>query len=75
MSLSELRTRAVAAELERVPRGGLDQNIYRSALQNCLMNSMGKDAQIPSIAAAHDAALRAVRQYYPDFEPVICSES
>jgi hypothetical protein len=72
MSPSEMRART-AAELERVPRGGLDQNVYRAALQNCLMNSMGVRSRISSVAAAHAAALQLVRQSSPDFEPTISS--
>jgi hypothetical protein len=61
-----------ANELRRVPRGGLLQNIYRSALQQYLMNSQGRKHQIPqSREAAHAAALRTVHQHYPGFVPEI----
>lgn len=71
MSLREMNARTTL-ELARVPRGGLDQNIYRMALQAFMMNSMGKRPQIQrSAAAAHAAALRVVRQSVPGFVPDI----
>jgi hypothetical protein len=70
MSPSEMRART-AIELRRVPRGGLAQNMYRSVLQQWLMNSLGKTPEVLSLAAAHEAAKRTVRRSYPDFEPTI----
>lgn len=55
-----------------IPRGSLPQNMYRAAVQQFTMNSLGRRAQIASSQAAiHDAALRAVRVHYPDCTPVI----
>jgi hypothetical protein len=71
VSPSETRTQT-ASELRRVPRGGLAQNMYRMVLQQCLLHSLGENSPIPrSREAAHAAALRAVRESYPDFEPMI----
>lgn len=70
MSPSQMRAQT-AGELLRVPRGGFAQNMYRMVLQQCLMNSLGQTPQIPGFAAAHEAAKRAVRATYPDFEPMI----
>jgi hypothetical protein len=71
MSLADMNAEA-ASELRRVPRGGLPQNMYRMALQQYVMNSQGRNPQIPrSRKAAHAAALQIVRQHYPSFTPRI----
>jgi hypothetical protein len=71
MSPSQMRAQT-ASELRLVPRGGLAQNMYRMALQQYLMNSLGRSPQIPSFRAAHAAAKRAARETCPDFDPIIC---
>lgn len=56
--------------LRAVPRGSLPQNMYRMAVQQFTMNSLGRHARIPrSCAAIGDAALRVVRVHYPAFTP------
>lgn len=64
----------VAQELQCVPRGGLHQNMYRSALEQALLNSFGSKPEIPATTeAAHAVALRAIRQHDPEFVPEIRS--
>jgi len=74
MSPSEMRAQT-AKELSRVPRGGFAQNMYRMLLQQYLMNSLGSFPQVLTSPAAHAAALRSVRESYPDFEPVVLGVS
>ena len=62
------------AELKHLPRGvrGSAQNLYRMLFYCYRMNSLGRNPQIVrSAAAAHAAALRTIRRWYPDFEPVM----
>ena len=70
MSPSEMRAQT-AKELGRVPRGGFAQNMYRMLLQQYLMNSFGGSPGVLGPSEAHAAALRSVRESYPDFEPVV----
>ena len=70
MSPSEMRAQT-ATELNRVPRGAFAQNMYRMLLQQYLMNSLGSSPAVLGPSAAHAAALRSVRESFPDFEPVI----
>jgi hypothetical protein len=71
MSLAD-KNANTGRELRRVPRGELPQNIYRSVLQQALMNSQGRKPEVlPTAEAAHAVALRVVRQQYPDFVPTI----
>ena len=74
MSLAGMNAET-ASELRHVPRGTFEQNIYRMALQQYLMNSMGQRPQIErSTAAAQAAALRMVRQHYREFTPTILQD-
>ena len=60
----------VAAELERIPRGNLDQNLYRAAYQAARSNSLGSEPQIGHTPEdAHALALAAVRKHNPAFTP------
>jgi hypothetical protein len=70
MSPSEMRAET-AKELSRVPRGEFAQNMYRMLLQQYLMNSLGSFPEVLGASAAHAAALRLVRESFPDFEPVV----
>jgi hypothetical protein len=70
MSPSEMRA-LTAKELSRVPRGGFVQNMYRMLLQQYLMNSLGSSPEVLGASGAHAAALRSVRESFPDFEPVV----
>jgi hypothetical protein len=71
MSLAEMNART-AALLAKVPRGSTDQNLYRMALQQYTMNSLGRKPKIPrSPQAVHCAATRIVRQQFPGFVPVV----
>jgi hypothetical protein len=59
------------AYVARFPRGSLAQNMFRSALWNCLMNAFGRAPQMPPpFEAATDMALRITRRDYPDFTPI-----
>jgi hypothetical protein len=61
-----------AALLAKVPRGSIAQNLYRMAVQQCTMNSLGRKPQIPrSPQAIHRAAVRIVRRQFPAFVPVV----
>jgi hypothetical protein len=71
MSLTKMNAQT-AEVLGTVPRGSLPQNMYRSAVQQLTMNSLGRNAQIQqSWPAIHEAAVRAVRVYYPAFTPTV----
>jgi hypothetical protein len=71
MSLAEMNAQT-AAVLENVPRGSIAQNMYRMALQQYTMNSLGRKAEIsPSPQAIHDAAVRIVRQHDPGVTPIV----
>lgn len=71
MSLAEMNART-AAVLEGIPRGSMPQNLFRMALQELTMNSLGPKPQIaPSLQAIQHAALRIVRQHYPSFTPTV----
>jgi hypothetical protein len=60
-------------ELETYPRGprGSDQNLFRAAFYDRVMNCVGQQPQIESIDAARELAISAVRQFSPGFEPTI----
>ena len=65
MSLAEMNARAAA-------RGSIPQNLYRMALQQYTMNSLGRKPQVSrSPHAIHCVAARAVRQQFPGFVPVV----
>jgi len=69
MSLAEMNAQP-AAVLGNVPRGGIAQNLYRMALQQYMMNGLGRKPEISSSPQAiHDAAMRIVRRSYPGFTP------
>jgi hypothetical protein len=73
VQLSEMNA-ITGAELQHIPRDtrGSAQNAYRMAYTECRLTSLGKNPQIPcSPTAAHTAALRAVRKWYPNFEPIV----
>jgi len=71
MSLAEMNAQT-ATLLEKVPRGSIAQNLYRMALQQYTMNSLGRKPQISrSRQAIHCAAARLVRQQFPGFVPVV----
>jgi hypothetical protein len=71
MSLAEMNAQA-AALLAKVPRGSIDQNLYRMALQQYTMNSLGRKPQISrSPQAIHCAAAQIVRQQFPGFVPTV----
>jgi hypothetical protein len=59
---------AVKTELEAIPKGSLNQNIYRSAYEQARLNSLSTDAEATP-EAAHATALRIVRQDDPGFGP------
>jgi hypothetical protein len=60
----------IAAELGRIPRGSLAQNMYRSAYEQARLNALGSRAKIGREPAdAHNVALQVVRAQYPDFSP------
>jgi hypothetical protein len=64
----------VAQELQAVPRGGLDQNIYRMGYEQARLNGLGSRAQIAATPwAAYQLALRTVRKHYPNFQPRLLS--
>jgi hypothetical protein len=60
----------VHEELKHVPRGSLEQNMFRALYESARMNSMGKKAQSPD---SKEAVLKACLDHYkktnPDFEP------
>ena len=58
----------VKAELEAIPKGSLNQNVYRSAYEQARLNSLSADAEATP-EAAHAMALRIVRQDDPGFFP------
>jgi hypothetical protein len=69
MPLAEMNAQT-AALLAKVPRGSIPQNLYRMALQQYTMNSLGRKPQISrSPQAIHCAAARIVRQQFPGFVP------
>jgi hypothetical protein len=60
----------VAKELEGIPRGGPDQNMYRMVYEQVRLNGLGPRAQVGATPqAAHEFALRTVREDQPSFEP------
>ena len=60
----------VTGELKTIPRGDFYQNMYRMVYQQARLNGLGRRAQLPSSPeAAHDCALRSVREDCPDFVP------
>lgn len=68
---TELLT-VVAEELAAIPRGDFYQNMYRAVYEQARLNGLGRRAQIAGTAdAAHEVALRSVREQRPDFFPVL----
>jgi hypothetical protein len=62
----------VAQELDAIPRGGLDQNIYRMAYEQARLNGLGSRPEVEATSqAAHEVALRLAREKQPDFVPVL----
>ena len=62
----------VAQELEAIPRGGLDQNMYRMAYEQARLNGLGSRPEVAAAGqAAHEVALRLVRERKPDFVPLL----
>jgi len=46
--------------------------MYRMVYEQARLNGLGRRAQLArTAAAAHDSALRAVREHQPDFVPVL----
>jgi hypothetical protein len=58
-------------ELEMYPRGprGSDQNLFRAAFYDRVMNCIGRRPQVESVDAARELAISAVREFSPGFEP------
>jgi hypothetical protein len=60
----------VRDELKHIPRGPIDQNLFRAVYQSARMNSMGKKAETPN---SKEAVLRDCLEYYkkryPNFDP------
>lgn len=60
----------ITQELERIPRGDLPQNIYRSVYTSARENALGSRPEIGTDPAeAHAVALRTVRGEHPTFTP------
>jgi hypothetical protein len=60
----------VATELKAIPRGSPAQNMYRMVYEQARLNALGSHAEIEGTQiAAHNLALRIVRQHQPDFQP------
>jgi hypothetical protein len=60
----------VKAELETIPKGGLNQNAYRAAYEQARLNSLStQPAMPPAPEAAHALALQVVRRDDPGFVP------
>jgi hypothetical protein len=60
----------VAKELEAIPRGGPDQNMYRMVYEQVRLSGLESKAQVEATPqAAHEFALRTVREHQPSFEP------
>jgi len=58
----------VAKELEAIPSGGPDQNMYRMVYEQVRLNGLGSDAQVEATPqAAHEFALRTVQRHHSDF--------
>lgn len=58
------------AELEHIPKGDINQNMFRAVYQSARMNSQGSHAQHPnSKEAVMKSCLEFYRKRYPDFEP------
>ncbi len=67
--LSKMRE-TVHEELKHIPRGSIEQNMFRAQYQVGRMNSMGKKAQNPdSKEAVMKDILEFYKKKYPDFEP------
>jgi len=60
----------VREELRHIPRGGIEQNMFRAVYESCRLNSMGKRAQYPN---SKEEVLKACLDYYkktyPNFQP------
>jgi aspartokinase-like uncharacterized kinase len=62
----------VTEELVAIPRGGFYQNMYRMAYEQARLNGLGSRPEVAATSqAAHEVALRLVRQQQPDFVPVL----
>ena len=60
----------VHEELKHIPRGNIEQNMFRMKYEAGRMNSMGKKAQNPdSKEAVLKACLEYYKKQYPHFEP------
>jgi hypothetical protein len=60
----------VREELKHIPRGDIQQNLFRAHYQIGRMNSMGKKAQTPdSREAVMKSCLEFYKEKYPNFEP------
>jgi hypothetical protein len=60
----------VRAELETIPRGSLNQNVYRAAYEQARLNGLGiQPAVPPTPEAAHALALQVVRRDDRGFMP------
>jgi len=67
--LAEMR-RNVELELQHIPRGGVEQNLFRQYYQTARMNSLGGKAKFPdSKKIVLSACLDYLKKLYPDFEP------
>lgn len=59
----------VAEELEHIPRGSFEQNMFRGFFQSLRMNSLGKNPQYSDVKEVLNACLKALKKSYPNFEP------
>jgi hypothetical protein len=60
----------VREELKRIPRGDIEQNLFRAMYQVGRMNSMGKKAENPdSKEAVMKSCLEFYKKKHPNFEP------
>lgn len=59
----------VSEELKHIPRGPIEQNMFRGLYQAVRMESMGKKAQTPnSKEGVMKACLDHYKKTYPDFD-------
>ncbi len=60
----------VKSELEYIPRGGMPQNLLRSAYSAMRMHSLGKKAEKEMTPKeVLEKSVEMVKKNYPDFEP------
>jgi hypothetical protein len=59
----------VADELEHIPRGSFEQNMFRGFFQSLRMNSLGRSPQYSNLKEVLDACLKALSKSYPNFDP------